>query len=38
MKITNKIIDNKIYNETDLFQSNNYHLNTNGHKKISDDL
>ena len=37
-KISNKIIGKNIYNETDLFQSNNYHLNINGHKEISDDL
>jgi len=41
LKIKNvsyKIIDKNIYDETDLFQSNNYHLNINGHKKISDAL
>ena len=33
-----KLIDKNIYYGTDLFQSNNYHLNISGHKKISDAL
>ena len=36
--ISYKIIDKNIYNENDLFQSNNYHLNISGHKQVSDAL
>ena len=37
-KIKNKIIEKIIFNEKDLFHKNNYHLNANGHKKISNAL
>jgi len=34
----NKIIEKIIFNEKDLFHKNNYHLNINGHEKISNSL
>ena len=37
-KIKNKIIEKIILNEKDLFHKNNYHLNINGHEKISNSL
>ena len=37
-KIKNKIIEKIISNEKDLFHKNNYHLNINGHEKISNSL
>jgi len=36
--IKNKIIDKNIFDKTDLFQLNNYHLNTNGHENLSNAL
>jgi len=36
--ILNKIIEKIIINEKDLFHKNNYHLNINGHEKISNSL